>query len=172
MAKPKNTAEQADAQPSLVMDDTAAAAAVADQSLADAAGGEALVAGENPAQAPAADANTADAQTLAQAADDQSANAQQTAQAQTAAGDGETNDGETRDGEQANSGEPVVCRLLLDFDIDGASYHCNSVVRFAADQAAQLAERGIVDTDQGAIDYCINELGAVVFDHQPVAAAE
>ena len=170
MARNKNSAEQADAQPSLVMDDPTAAAAVADQSLADTAGGETLVAGEDAAQTAAADTNTADPQALAQTADDQSANAQQTAQAQT--GGGETNDGETRDGEQANSGEPVVCRLLLDFDIDGVSYHCNSVVRFAAVQAAKLAELGIVDTDQGAIDYCINELGAVVFDHQPVAAAE
>lgn len=66
----------------------------------------------------------------------------------------------------------MKARILADVIIDGLQYRVNQVVDLPADAAKALAKDGQIDTDKGAVAYCIDELGAVVINHETASKTQ
>lgn len=60
-------------------------------------------------------------------------------------------------------------RILMSTRIDDIDYQPNQVVDFPAAMARALAKEGVVDANADAVGFCIDQLGAVVVQHQSPA---
>lgn len=56
-------------------------------------------------------------------------------------------------------------RILAACDVEGAAYRVNQVVQLDAALAKPLVKDGLADDSKAAVDYCLNDLHAVVIDH-------
>lgn len=66
----------------------------------------------------------------------------------------------------------MKARILADVVIDGLQYRVNQVVDMPADAAKAMAKEGQIDTDKAAVAYCVDELGAVVINHETASKTQ
>lgn len=56
-------------------------------------------------------------------------------------------------------------RILLAGEIDGAFYRVNQVVNIEAAIVKPFVKDGVADDSKAAVEYCLNELDAIVVTH-------
>jgi hypothetical protein len=66
----------------------------------------------------------------------------------------------------------MKARILSDLKMDGLQYRVNQVVDLPSNAAKALEKDGQVDTDKAAVAYCIEELGAVVINHETASKTQ